>query len=92
MWACGHADFATGEGFADGQRHALGKTMVGGERFVVEIENVVHFPTGNHEGVSLRHRVDVEKGVEILVCRTFVGGNFSGGNFAENGHGVSVLS
>ena len=33
-----HAHFATRQYFADGQRHALGKTVVGGERFVVEVK------------------------------------------------------
>ena len=86
-----HTYLTAGQDFADGQRHALGETVVGGERSVVEVENVVHLAARNHKGVAFRHGIDVEKRVKVFVFRAFIGGNFAGGDFAENSHGIKVF-
>ena len=86
-----HADFATRQRFADGLRHALGETVVGGERFVVEVEDIVHLAARNHQGVAFCHGIDVEKRVEVFVFRAFIGRDFAGGDFTENSHGVPVF-
>ena len=81
-----HAHLAAGECLLNGFGHTLGEDGHGGQGVVVEVEQVIYFLLGHHEGVTLSHRIDVEEGVETVVLGAFVGGNFSCNDSAEDCH------
>ena len=71
----------TGEGLADGLGHALGKHLELSNLIIFHVEDVVHFATRNHKGMTLHQRVDVEECVELLVLCALVAGNLTCSNF-----------
>ena len=81
-----HAYFAAGVCLTDGGGDTLGKDNHAGEFVVGEVEEIVYFALGHYEGVTLGKGVDVEKGVELVVLGTTVGGYFALNDFGEDGH------
>ena len=49
-----------------------------GERFVVEVENIIDLLFRNNQRMSLRERIDVQKCVVAFVFGDFVARNFAG--------------
>ena len=76
----------TGEGCLDGFGHTLGEGLITGQLVIVHIEEVIHFATRDHEGVTLHQRVDVEECIELLVLGTLVAGNLTSSNLTEYIH------
>ena len=74
----GHAYLSAGESCAQRFCHLFGEDYHVGEVVVVEVEEVVHLLLGHNQRVALCQRVDVEKGVELVVLGTVVGGDFAG--------------
>ena len=81
----------TGKSLLDGEGHLLGKHLLTGNLVVVHIEDVINFPTGDYEGMTLYERIDVEECVELLVLGALVAGNLTSSNLTEDIHIIQRL-
>ena len=70
----------TGERLANGLGHTLGKHLELCNLIILHVEDVVHFATRNHQGVTLHQRIDVEECVELLILCAIVAGNLTSRN------------
>ena len=57
----GYTYFLALEGATDGTGYLLGKEVHGGQFFVFEVEDVIHFTLGDDQRVSLLYGVDVKE-------------------------------
>jgi hypothetical protein len=55
------------------------------KQVIIKIENVINLLFGYNQRMSPGQRIDVKKGIIIIILRNFMGGNFSVNYFAENG-------
>jgi hypothetical protein len=76
----------TGEGGLHSLGHMFGKYLITGYLIVIHVVDIIYFATGNHEGVTLHQRIDVEECIELLVLGTLVAGNLTSSNLTENIH------
>ena len=80
-----------GEGLLDGQGHLFGKHLIAGNLVVVHVEDVIYLAAGNHKGMTLHQRIDVEESIELLVLGALVTGYLTSSNLTEYIHIIQRL-
>ena len=72
-----HRDTFARDSFLDSLGDFLGKDHHGTEGVVIQVEQVIGFQFGNHEGVTFREGIDVEKSKETVVLSYFIARNLA---------------
>ena len=79
------SDLDAGDGLLYCLCHLLGKHLESCQFVVLEVEYVIHFTLGNHEGMSLLQGADVEEGIVALVLSNLVARYLAGYNTGKDG-------
>ena len=72
--------FLAGKGRLNGPGYALGKHFELGQISVFHVEDIVYFLARNDQRVTLCHRIDVEKRIELVAFGAFIAWDFACGN------------
>ena len=78
------------DGLADGDGDFAGELRQALIGLFVQVENVVVLHMlGNHEGVALGHRGDVQESVEVFALRALVGRDLAVGDPGKDGSHIT---
>jgi hypothetical protein len=75
-----------GDNAFDGTGDMSGEDVEARQFVVLKVKDVIYLATGDDEGVTLSHGVDIKEGVELVVLRAAVAGDVACGDLTENGH------